>query len=439
MKRVITAVTTVLLSGSLFAAEFDTKKLDELYSLIEKNNAGMGSVSIFKDGKEVYQRSIGYADIEKKIRAKNNTRYRIGSISKTFTAVMLLQMVEAGKLSYSTKISVYFPSIPNASRISVEHLLRHRSGLFNFTSLPDFGSWMFTPQSRAELLSRLSKLETIFQPGEKTEYSNTNYVLLSMILEKVSGAAYAELLQQRIVKPLKLRDTYYGGKIAEEKNAAYSYFKKGDWQKTPESDMSIPLGAGGIVSTPTDLNQFFSALFNGKLVSKQSLIHMKTLVDGLGMGLIEFPYYEQKVLGHNGIIDGFQSNAGHFEDKNVTVSYISNGTSMGVNDILIGTLNLYFGKPYEMPIFSAAIVVPTETLQLYVGTYSSPTFPLKIVIRIENGVLVGQATGQSAFPLEAYAEHMFRFDQAALKIAFEPENSVLILKQGGGEFRLTRE
>ena len=99
MKRVITAVTTVLLSGSLFAAEFDTKKLDELYSLIEKNNAGMGSVSIFKDGKEVYQRSIGYADIEKKIRAKNNTRYRIGSISKTFTAVMLLQMVEAGKLT----------------------------------------------------------------------------------------------------------------------------------------------------------------------------------------------------------------------------------------------------------------------------------------------------------------------------------------------------
>jgi len=420
------------------AQSFDKQKLDDLFDLIERQDQGMGSLSIFRGGQEVYQRSIGYSDLDKEIAADAYTIYRIGSISKTFTAAIILQLIDENRLALDTKLGKYFADLPNASKITIEQLLRHRSGLYNFTKSPAYLEWMENPKSRSELLEIFQQNGTVFEPGVKFEYSNTNYVLLSFIVEDVEQQSLSEVLKERITKKLQLNHTYYGGGIGDKPNEALSYTMKEDWQIATETDMSIPLGAGAIVSTPTDLNRFFHALFSGQVISKMSLQHMSKLMDNYGMGLFQIPFYERRALGHNGGIDGFQSSAAYFVDEEIGIAYLSNGLVMGINDILIGVLSIYFGKDYELPTFAQGIEVEVEDLDQYLGVYSSDAVPLKITISLQGKQLMAQATGQGAFPLEAYDANKFRFAQAGIKMEFIPEDNKLILNQGGGsfEFRL---
>ncbi len=438
MKPLTTFLLFISFLTGLLAQDFNKAKLDSLLNGLEKNERAMGSLSIFKDGKEVYQRAIGYADAEKNQKARAQTKYRIGSISKTFTAVMIMQMVEEEKLSLDTRLAAFFPDLPNADEISIEQMLRHRSGLFNYTNADDYLTWMEKPKSKAELLGLVNKNGTVFGPGEKAKYSNTNYLLLSFIAEKTDQKEFAAILQDRIVKPLKLKSTYLGGKISSAQSEALSYSKEISWELATETDMSIPLGAGAIVSTPTDLNIFYTGLFEGKLVSGSSLNQMTELVDNFGLGLFQIPFYDKIAFGHNGGIDGFQSTAAYFEKDKVAVAYTSNGVVTPMNDILIGVLSIYYGKEYTLPDFKPAIQLQSEELDQYLGVYGSPTFPLKVTINKKDNVLIGQATGQSSFPLEAYGDHIFRFEQARLELEFKPAENTMILKQGG-EFVLKRE
>lgn len=417
--------------------KFDRAKMNALFALIEKNQKGMGSISISKNGTEVYQHSFGYADLKDSIRASGNTKYRIGSISKTFTAAIILQLIDEKKLTTETKLAQYFPALQNSDKITVEQLLRHRSGLFNLTNSADYLSWMEQPKSRAELLEIIAKNPNVFEPDQKAEYSNTNYVLLSYIAEKVEDKDFSEILKDRITEPLGLRNTYYGGKIAPEKNEALSYTHFNRWEPASETDMSIPAGAGAVISTPTDLNTFFYSLFNGKVVSDNSLAKMKKLVDNFGMGIVQIPFHERKGFGHNGGIDGFRSVAAYFPDDNVSVAYTTNGMVMPINDIMIGALSIYFGKAYSLPEFKEPLKLGNEQLEVYVGTYSSPTFPLKVTISRKDDMLIGQATGQPSFLLEAYEIDKFKFDAATFE--FAPKENKMILIQRGERFELTKE
>lgn len=439
MKKSVIFVLFLLIGTSLAAQEFDRAKMDTLFLRIEKNQKGMGSVSIFKNGEEVYHNSIGFADVENQLKADRNTKYRIGSISKMFTAVLIMQLVEDGKLSLKTKLSAFYPEIPNADEISIENLLRHHSGLFNFTNDPDYLQYMESPKTKSELLEIFRQDEPVFEPGTRAAYSNTNYVLLSFIIEAIAEKDFSEVLMEKIVEPLNLKNTYYGGKINPARNEALSYHKMYGWQLATETDMSIPQGAGGIVSTPTDLNHFLSALFTGKLVKKTTLETMMIIEDGFGIGMFQVPFYSRTAFGHTGGIDGFQSMAGYFSQENVSVAYTSNGTSMPVNNIMIGVLSIYFGKDYELPEFNAEYEVSAEELEQYPGIYGNETFPLKITISQNESGLMAQATGQSAFPLEAYEKHKFKFEPAGIKLEFVPEENKMILMQGRGRYELVRE
>jgi D-alanyl-D-alanine carboxypeptidase len=281
MMKIFHTTFVLLLSLSLFAQEFDEAKMDSLFSLIESNQKGMGSVSIFKDGVEVYQNSIGFGDVENGILAHSTTTYRIGSISKSFTASLIMQLIEEKKLTLETKLADYFPGVDHSKEITIEQLLRHQSGIFNFTSAPEYQEWMEKPKTRDELFQIIVAGGTAFEPGKRTEYSNSNYVLLSMIIEEIEKLSFSEVLSNRIVEPLQLTRTYYGGKIHTKRNEARSYTRGESWVPATETDMSIPLGAGAIVSTPTDLNRFFTALFNGKVVSETSLEDMSNVTDNM--------------------------------------------------------------------------------------------------------------------------------------------------------------
>lgn len=439
MKQLLTLTAAFFMVLNVSAQTFDKAKLDKFFSLIEKNHKGMGSISIFKEGKEVYQKSIGYADIEHGLKADNETVYRIGSISKTFTATMIMQLVESGKLKLDDKLSKFYPEIPNAKKITIEHLLRHRSGIFNFTNADDYEKWMLEPFSREQLLDKIKSFEPAFEPNSKAEYSNSNYVLLSMIIEKIEGKSFNKVLKSKITKRNRLSKTYQGGKINYKGNEALSYAKLDSWNKMPETDMSIPLGAGAVVSTPTDLNAFLTALFNNKIVKTNQVEQMKKMEDNFGIGLFQFPFNGKTAFGHTGGIDGFQSMAGYFPKEKVSITYFSNGVVMPVNDIMIAALSIYFGEKYELPAFEPAFEVKSEDLDQYLGVYSTPTFPLKLTITKKGNTLMGQGTGQPSFPLEASGKHQFKFDAAQLKLTFSPKENKMILEQGGAEFEMTKE
>jgi D-alanyl-D-alanine carboxypeptidase len=334
-----------ILENSLTPA-FEKSKLTKLNKVLDmaESKKHMASVSIFKNDNEIYSRAMGFSNLAVGIKADKNTKYRIGSISKTFTATMIMQLIEEGKLNFEDKLDTFFPKIPNATNISLGHLLRHRSGLFDLTKQEDFENWMEKPQSRQQILNRIIKNGTVFMENERREYSNTNYILLSYIIEEIENKSYAEVLQSRIIEPANLTNTYYGGKINTQKGEAHSYVMSDEWQLASETHSSIPLGAGGIVSTPNDLNKFLHNLFAGEIVSQTSLMNMTKIIDGGGIGLSQFPFPNKKAFGHPGSIDGFNSIAVYFPDEKLTVSYIANGEIMPMREIVFQLLRIYFGK-----------------------------------------------------------------------------------------------
>ena len=439
MKKISLFALFALIVRGTYAQTPNIKLLDSLFQHIEAYDKNMGSVSVYKDGKEIYQKSIGYASISDKAKADAQTKYRIGSISKTFTAAIIMQLVDQGKLTLDTRLEQFFPQIPNAEEITIEHLLRHESGLFNFTAAPDYLRWMVDPKTREELLQLFVTNSTVFQPGEKHEYSNTNYVLLSFIAEELSGMPYGDILQAKIVKPAKLAGMLYGSKINLKNNEALSYNKLGEWELSSETDPSIPIGAGGIAATASNVSRFFSQLFEGDLVSDSSLANMKALKDGVGLGLFQIPFYQKKGLGHSGGIDGFKSLAVYFPDDKLAVSYLSNAEDMVVNDIMIGVLSAVYGMSYTLPEFKEPLALSPEELDPYLGVYSAPGFPLKITITKKGSTLMGQGTDQPAFPLTAFEPHIFTFEQAKLRLEFLPAENRMILLQGGARFELSRE
>jgi D-alanyl-D-alanine carboxypeptidase len=431
---------TCFLSMSVcLAVDFDKAKMDSLFSIIESNQKGMGSISIFEDGVEVYQRSFGHADVDSDLKATADTKYRIGSISKLFTATIIMQLMEEGLIKLDTPLSDFFPSLNNADKITIAHLLRHRSGLFNFTNAPEYMEWMEQAKTREEMIEIIRSHENVFQPDEKAQYSNTNYVLLTYIVEEIEGNSFSKVLEKRITLPLGLENTYYGGEIQPANNEAFSYKSQTPWELASQTDMSIPGGAGAIVSNPTELNKFLHALFSRELVSGNIFEEMTRIVDNFGTGLVKIPFYDKFALGHNGGIDGFLSSAAYFPEDRVSIAYTSNGVVMPMNDILIGALSIYFNKPYTLPEFKEGPELSSEDLDVYLGTYSSSDFPLKVTITKKGNILMGQAIGQPAFSLEAYDTHVFRFVQAGLTLEFDPENETMMLLQGSGKFKLTRE
>lgn len=437
MKKIITCFVALVLT-SAYSQTFNSTRLDSLFLLLEQNNKYMGSIALSENGKTIYTKSIGFDDIATSKKSTINTKYRIGSISKTFTASLIFKALEENKINLNQTIDKYFPTIKNSKSITISNLLNHRSGIYDFTNDPDYLKWNTQSQSRAKMTEKIAAGSIVFEPNTKGQYSNSNYILLSFILEDVYKKSYGEILNQKIVKPLKLKNTYLGGKISLDNNECYSYSLSGKWEKESETDMSIPLGAGAIVSNPTDLNLFIESLFAGKIVSAEHLNQMKTIKDKYGMGILELPYFERKSYGHNGAIDGFRSILGYFPNEKLTLSITSNGMGYDNNNILLCALSSYFNKPFNMASFTN-IAVTTETLDSYAGTYASLQIPLKISITQKNNIMIAQATGQPSFPLEATAVNIFKFDQAGVVMEFNADKKEMILKQGGKDYLFKKE
>ena len=436
----IKILSAILLTLALFnigySQSLDKAKLDKFFDTLAEKNKAMGSLTVSKDGNVLYSRAVGYSRIngnEKKA-STTATRYRVGSIAKMFTAVMIFQLAEEGKLKLTDTLSKFYPQIPNAEKTTIAQSLSHRSGIHSFTGDADFRTWLMNPKTQNEMLAVIAKGKPDFEPGEKMVYSNAGFLLLGYIVEKVGGKPYQTALKDRITSKIGLSDTYLGDKTDFSKNESLSYNYAGNWKVETETDLSIPGGAGAIISTPTDLTKFIQALFDLKLVSQESLNQMKTN----RMGMFPFPLDGKTVYGHTGGIDGFNSMLVYLPEEKLSVAYTSNGMVYPIDDIILGVFAIYGNKPFSIPTFETVAVSP-EVLEKYVGVYSSPGFPLKITVTKDSATLFAQAEGQSAFPLEATAQDKFKFDKAGIIMEFDAAKSQMILKQRGRESVFTKE
>ena len=436
IKKIIISSLLTIAATACFAQTFNQPRLDSLFNILAANDKFMGSIAVSQNGKLLYTKAIGFSDMETSKKADTNTKYRIGSISKMFTAVLVLKATEENKISLSQTLDKYFPEIENSNKITVENLLNHRSGIHNFTDDPAYMTYNTKAQSAKEMIAIIAKGKSDFAPNSKAAYSNSNYVILSYILEKIYSTPYAKILQTKIITPLGLKNTYFGGKTNLQNNECYSYRQEGKWVKEAETDLSIPMGAGAILSTPTDLTIFIQQLFAGKLISDKSLSLMKTINEKYGMGMFEFPYFEKKSYGHTGGIDEFQSVLTYFPEEKLSVALTSNGLVYANNNILLCALSCYFNRPFEIPAFKS---LTAAELELFSGNYASTEIPIKIAITKKENTLFAQATGQAAFPLEATSANSFQFEQAGVVLEFNTDKKQMTLKQGGKVFLFTKE
>ena len=429
------------LAFSALAQNLDKAKLDQFFDRLAEKNKAMGSVVITRDGNVVYSRSIGYGQISgnEKKPLTAASRYRIGSITKMFTAVMIRQLVEQGKLRPTDTLDKFFPQIPNARKITIGHILTHRSGIHDSLIDPKLRPGSKTaPVTKEDLLAIVARGTPDFEPDTKHAYSNSGYFLLAMIIEKVTGRSYEEILAKKITSKVGLRDTYVAtGNIDITKNEALTYRLIGEWRQEPETHPSILFGGGSIVSTPYDMAKFIQALFDLKLVSRESLAAMKSIRDGDGLGMEPFEFAGKTFYGHTGGADNYGAWLAYLPEEKLAIAYTTNAKVYPVRDIVAGVVDIYYNRPFQIPTFET-FAVGTEILDRYVGVYSSAQAPVKFTVSREASTLYVRPGNQSAAPLEAIAADRFRLEGAGVFFEFDAAKDQMIVKRPNGEVVFTK-
>lgn len=417
MKQLL--IVAILLVNTLNLNAQDLNQLDEFLNILEANDKLMATMTITNDGNEIYNKAVGYADVENNIKNTSATKFRIGSITKAFTATMIFQLIDEGRITLDSPLTLFFNEIPSASKITIAHLLNHSSGLYNITNDPKFGEWMLNPSSRGDMLKRIKAYDLDFNPGEQTAYSNTNYILLGYIIEVLDKDIYMQALDRRIVKKIGLKNTYYGSKINMKKNESHSYsITDENWSKQLETEMSNPGGAGAIVSTSEDLTVFMNALFAGQLISDDSLEAMKKTNDNETChGIFYANMNGLDIYASEGGIDGFQSMLVHIPELKTTVALTANALNFSKMQIMLSAFGLMSGQPITMPVFTK-LELTEEQVKQYEGEYTCEEVPYKLIFKAKGNVLLGAPEQSDLKELTPTKQHQFTFDTLGIVLDF---------------------
>lgn len=411
-------------------SSFNASKLDSLFDILDQQNKFMGTISLSNQGNVIYSRSVGYDDVESNKPSTSNSIYRIASISKMYTATLVFKAIEENKVNLHQTIEEFFPTIENADKITVGNLLNHRSGIHSFTKDKAFFEYRTEPKTRKEMMEIIANYPIDFEPNSRSEYSNSNYYLLSIILEEIYDSSYENILSEKIISPLKLNQTYYGGKIKLDDNEANSYIFSDTWVKQEPTDLSIPMGAGALVSSASDLNKFIEALFNEKLITKESLDFMTNIEDNFGMGIMNFSLKDHVGYGHGGNIEGFNAKSLYFPKEELAVGIVSNGIDYDINRFTVEVLKCYFNEPFELPNFEQAEITASE-LGKYVGIYVGESLPGKFIISQEGNILYAQLNDLPKETLVYKGKDKFTNQEIGANFLFNLEKNQLGLEQNG--------
>ena len=345
-----------------------------------------GSVLVAENDKVIYKNGFGYANMEWKIPNKPDTIFRIGSVTKQFTAILILKLVEEGKISLDGKITDYLPDYPKnqGDKVTIHHLLTHTSGIPSYTGLPNFFKDISrNPYKPEELLSVFSEMEFEFEPGSEFRYNNSGYFILGAIIEKVAGKRYDKVLHERILDPLDLENTGYEHyeKITEKRASGYQKVL-GGYQVAPYLDTSLPYSAGMMYSSVEDLFKWNQILYTEKLFKDQKYkkLMFTPNLQNYGYGWI---IRQQKigktdkfinVIEHGGGIHGFSTGFRRLVDDKHAIIIMDNTSGNSNGKIMNGIVNILYGEPTEdpkMPIAEELMpIINKEGVEKAISHYS---------------------------------------------------------------------
>jgi CubicO group peptidase (beta-lactamase class C family) len=419
-------------------AQSTTDKLNELLQAYQKINQFNGTALVVQNGKVVLDKGYGYQNITANENATANTIYQIGSITKQFTALVILKLEEQKKLKLTDKLSDYFPGYTNGENITIFNLLTHTAGIYNYTNNVDFMQTHATmPITQKEMIAVFKDKELDFKPGTQWAYSNSGYMLLGYIIEKITKTTYENAIRKFIFTPLKMTNSGFDFVRLKNKNKATGYFvldaKKGE----PSSyvDSSIAYAAGAIYSTSADLYKWHTGILNNKLVSRSTIEKAFTpFLKKYGFGWFMDSINGKRITTHNGGIFGFNANFSRVEADNNCIILLNNVGNPKLDVITEAIYAILYQKPYTLPQEKKELILSEAVLNKYIGTYQiTPTF--EIVITVEAGQLMVQATGQPKFELFAQKENYFflKAVEAELEFVMDDKGVVekAILYQGG--------
>lgn len=408
----------------------------QMHSLLagrfKPNEPGV-AVIVVRDGHTLFRKGYGMADLELGVRIQPDMVFRLGSITKQFTAVAILMLEARGKLSVQDRIGKYIPRYPvHGHKLTIEHLLTHTSGIKSYTSMPEFHKEAMEDKSVADHIKLFKDRPMAFAPGERWDYNNSGYFLLGAIIEHISGQSYQDFLQRNIFDTLGMTHTYYDlpSKIIPGRVMGYGRGPNGI-ENTPYLSMTRPYAAGSLASSVDDLAKWDAALHSNTLVSQSTLQRAWTpyqLKSGkptrYGYGWAINAYDGHPFVHHGGGINGFITHAIHFPEQRAYVAVLGNSTSPATQPsyIAFNLAALAIGKPYAEP---EPIALSRPALDKFVGPYvdvENPNLKLKIT-RVGKQLLVQFSEAQPPQELHSFAPTEFFIKDSLLRLRFVPASA----------------
>jgi CubicO group peptidase (beta-lactamase class C family) len=436
--------------------------VDWLFNRVIEPNYPGAAVLVARDGQIVYEKGYGYADIGHAVKVRPETAFRIGSVSKQFTAAAILKLQEDGKLSVQDKLSKFLPDFPRGDEVTLRHLLTHTSGIHSYTSDPNFMKTVTTEISPEELVDSIRDYEFDFDPGESQSYCNSGYFLLGYIVEKVSGKSLEEYLKETFFEPLGMENTgiHQRNLVIDHEATGYS-FSSGKVEKATNWDMSWAGGAGALYSTVGDLYRWNEGLFNGKILSEESLeaaftpatLNNGDVGKGAAGGSSGYGYGwaigEQRGLpqiAHGGGLHGFNSHLMRLPEEKLTVTVLANclptipelspsGFARQIAEVYV------FEEMDEQASFATDTTVDPSVYDDYVGRYDYGSGMVLTVTR-DGDRLLAQMTGQGQAEIFPRSQTQFFWKDADAQIEFVRDETGTVTgaihRQHGAEIKVAK-
>jgi CubicO group peptidase (beta-lactamase class C family) len=363
----IITVLVILFFQTSVSAQDKAAKIDQLMSLYAKYGQFNGTALVADNGKVIYAKGFGLANMEWDIPNAVDTRFRLGSITKQFTATLILQLIEQGKIKLDGKLIDYLPDYrpDTGQKVTIHHLLTHTSGIPSYTSVPGFFQNVSrNPFAVDDFIKKYASGDLQFEPGTKFVYNNSGYFLLGAIIEKVTGKSYEQVIRENIFEPLGMKNSGYDhwGTIIAKRATGYSKTPRG-YENAPYLDMSIPYAAGSLYSTVQDLYLWDQALYGEKILSAKSKeLMFKPNLNHYGYGFVITEAtlapptkLAVPVIQHTGGINGFNTDIVRMtNDKRLIVLLDNAEDGQYLDDIAAAVMSVLYDQPVATPKRSIA-------------------------------------------------------------------------------------
>jgi len=417
---------TVLFSITNANAQSIEKKIDAIFTEAYPADAPGATVLIAKDDKVIYRKAFGMANLELNVPMKPENVLELASITKQFTGVAILMLMEQGKLSLQDPLSKYIADYPKGDQITIHHLLIHTSGIKSYTSIPEFIKFARTDMTPMEIINNFKDLPMDFEPGEKYTYNNSAYILLGYIIEEVSGLSYEDYIQKNIFDKLGMKNSYYGSRSKIIPNRASGYQPFGEsFQNADYLSMTIPYAAGSLMSTVDDLFLWHKAIHHNALISEKSrqlaftnytLNNGNPINYGYGWGVNELAGVP--TIEHTGGIFGFTTSGIYVPEKNIYSVVLTNREAgSGPEPLNLKATAIVIGKPI---VDKPAVSLTEEQLQQWTGAYQFDD--VVRFITYKDGALYSTREGGQPFKLIPLSENKFQFEDSFTTYDFSKKN-----------------